>query len=211
MDWSKKYKNKCSLRKQYKYIYSVPLTKRINYIFNLITEDSSIKRILEVGAGEHSLKSFFLKKNPSITYKTVDIDKSTHQDYYNINDINEQFDLIIGLEVIEHIEFDCIEDFCNKLFSLTQKNGTLLLSTPNIYHPTRYYNDFTHKTPLSYDELGSLLISIGYKKITLYRVYSDSTIRRIARQYLFSWLYRLLEIDYAKGIVVVANKSTPLN
>jgi len=206
MDWDIKFKYKADFWKKYKRIYSVPTVKSLEYVFNFAIKDRKIRKILEVGAGSSSRRKDFIIKNPNIIYKTMDIDKSTQQDYYNLNDIEEKFDIIIGLEVIEHIKPECFESFCNNLYSLTDDKGSLILTTPNIFHPTRFLTDYTHYIPLCYDELASVLMTIGYNSIIPFRFYSDSTIRRIARQYLFSWLYRLLEIDYAKSIVIIANK-----
>ena len=206
MDWNIKYKNKNNFRKKYKYVYSIPTIKSLEYVFNIVIKNRKISKILEIGSGSHSRKNFFLSKNPNIIYKTMDIDKTTQQDYYNLNDIEEKFDIIIGLEVIEHIKREDFDFFCNKLYSLTKNGGSLILTTPNIFHPTRYFFDYTHCIPLCYDELASVFMTVGYKSIIPFRFYSDSTLRRLARQYIFSWLYRLLEIDYAKSIVIVANK-----
>jgi len=206
MDWDKKYKYTKEIRKKYRRIYDVPKKKSTSSILKFAIKDQNIKKILEIGAGSNTRKKEFSSLLPNAVYKTMDIDTSTKQDFYNINEITEKFDLVIGLELIEHIEKNNFEKFCGQISNLVDKNGSLILSTPNIFHPNRYFKDYTHNIALCYDELASVFMTFGFKSCFPFRCYRDSFLRRIAREYLFSWLYRLLEIDYAKQIMVVFRK-----
>jgi hypothetical protein len=79
-----------------------------------------------------------------------------------------------------------------------------VLSTPNTYYPPAYLRDATHRTPLCYDELAGLLAAAGWDVQRVVRIYHDPVWRNIARRYLFGWLFRLIGIDFARQIVVVA-------
>jgi len=83
--------------------------------------------------------------------------------------------------------------------------GRLFLSTPNVHHPWSFRNSATHRTPFPYDELGGLLESSGLRVEALYRCHRDSVPKRIVR-FLGHPLYRLFGIDYAKSVLVVAQR-----
>ena len=87
---------------------------------------------------------------------------------------------------------------------MLEPGGRLILSTPNTYYPPAYLRDATHRTPLCYDELAGLLAAAGYEVEAIYRIYHDPLHRRLLRQYVFGWLFRLIGIDFARQIVVVA-------
>jgi len=59
-----------------------------------------------------------------------------------------------------------------------------------------------------YDELGGLLLSQGFQIKTMYRTYSDAFHRYLFRIYIMAPLHRYLGIDFAKSILVVAEKKT---
>ena len=82
----------------------------------------------------------------------------------------------------------------------------MLLSTPNTFYPPAYLRDATHRTPLCYDELAGLVTAAGLEVTRVARVYHDPVHRRFLRQYCLGWLFRLIGIDYARQIVLVAHK-----
>jgi len=84
--------------------------------------------------------------------------------------------------------------------------GLLLLSTPNVYCPHRYLYDATHCTPLCYDELAGLVQLAGLDVQAIYRTYHEPFLRKLVRRWAFGWLFRLLMLDYAPQIVLVARK-----
>jgi hypothetical protein len=86
------------------------------------------------------------------------------------------------------------------------KGGAIALTTPNVYYPPAFLRDATHRTPFCYDELGGLLQLSGFEVTHVYRLHQDALIKRFAKRYLFYPLYRLLGIDFAHGIMVVAQK-----
>ncbi|HVX62297.1 MAG TPA: hypothetical protein VHC19_16895, partial [Pirellulales bacterium] len=78
--------------------------------------------------------------------------------------------------------------------------------TPNTYYPPAYLRDVTHRTPLCYDELAALVASAGGRVVRINRVYHDPIHRKLMRRYLFGWLFRMIGIDFARQIVLIAEK-----
>ena len=81
-----------------------------------------------------------------------------------------------------------------------------MLSTPNTFYPPAYLRDASHRTPLCYDELGGMLEAAGLRVTRIVRIYNDPVWRRFVRRFLFGWLFRLIGIDFARQIVIVAQK-----
>jgi hypothetical protein len=94
-----------------------------------------------------------------------------------------------------------------RVYDLLNPGGRLILTTPNVFNPSRYWRDATHKVAYCYDELAGLLIAHGFRVRVMYRTYSDAFLRYLFRIYVMAPLHRYLGIDFAKSILVVAEKS----
>jgi predicted SAM-dependent methyltransferase len=143
---------------------------------------------------------------PNLIYKSMDVDRARHHDYYSLEEIQESFDVIFLFEVIEHLSLQEGIQLIKKLHQLLNEGGRLVLTTPNVLNPSRYWRDATHKVAYCYDELGGLLLSQGFKIKVMYRTYNDAFHRYLFRVYVMSVLHRYLGIDFAKSILVVAEK-----
>jgi hypothetical protein len=101
-----------------------------------------------------------------------------------------------GLKVIE------------KVYGLLNGGGRLILTTPNVFNPSRFWRDATHKVAYCYDELGGLLLAQGFQVTGMYRIYRDAFHRYVFRLYVMAPLHRYLAIDFAKSILVIAEKTS---
>jgi len=110
-------------------------------------------------------------------------------------------------EVIEHMSLQEGLDLMKKLHSIMNERGIIVLSTPNIFNPSRFMRDATHQTFYAYDELCGLLNIANFNIKELYRSYNDAFHRYFLKVYMLGWLFRLLGIDYAYSIFVVGEKS----
>ena len=85
------------------------------------------KTILDVGAKNHSQRSLLGNSE----YITCDIDSSRNVDVicdiHNLPFSNNKFDLILCIEVLEHVEKPWIA--VNELYRVLNFNGVVLLST----------------------------------------------------------------------------------
>ena len=204
ISWSKLYSYRLQIRKSYPSVYRIKIKKRLLDI--IIEELKDFSKILDVGAHNRKLGEYLLKINPTIIYKSMDIDKSLPHDYYNLNDINENFDIIILSEVIEHIHFEEGVRTLQKLRELLNEDGKIIISIPNVDHPNRFFRDITHKVPYRYDELGAVLLYIGFNVNKIFRIYNEPFFKRLFRIYCASHLHRYLDVDFAPTVVVVASR-----
>ena len=143
---------------------------------------------------------------PGIAYESLDIDPQGEHDYRDLSELRRQFDLVFALEVIEHLPLDAITPWLRGILGAFKPGGALVLSTPNTFFPMAYLRDVTHQTPICYDELGALVEGAGFEVMRIVRIYHDPMHRKLLRRYLFGWLFRLISIDFARQIVLVARK-----
>lgn len=79
-----------------------------------------------------------------------------------------EFDLILSLDVIEHLTKDEALEFLKLSFAALRPGGRLVLQTPNLDSPMSgavRYGDFTHEIGFTPACLGSLLRLVGYTEI----------------------------------------------
>jgi SAM-dependent methyltransferase len=200
--WGTFYAHRKEFRKRHPSVYGLKVEKKL---LDVITEElRGNESILDVGASTRTLgervKSFY----PDLNYKTMDVDPAGDHDYKSIEEIDEKFELIILSEVIEHLEFNDGMKLLADLKVLLASGGRLVISTPNMNHPNRYWADSDHKTPYMYDEFGGALGLAGYDVDKMYRIYNDSFFARIFRLYVMAPLHRYLDVDFATSIVAVA-------
>jgi SAM-dependent methyltransferase len=163
-------------------------------------------RILDVGASDKRMQKKVKDIYPDILYKSMDIDCTVPHDYYSLDAIDEQFDLIILFEVIEHLDMEQGVKLLSRLYELLVDGGQLIISTPNIFNPGRFWIDATHKTAYSYEELGGVVLSQGFEVLGIYRTFHASLLKYLLRITLFYPLHRILNVDFAKSIVVLAQR-----
>ncbi|MBF68304.1 MAG: hypothetical protein CMQ29_11490 [Gammaproteobacteria bacterium] len=163
--------------------------------------------MLEVGAGTRTLQQRLQDWWGDVSYMSCDVDTSQHHDFYSIDDVTGSYDLVIGLEVIEHMSLDLAKHAVKRAWDLLDPGGQIALTTPNTYYPPAFLRDATHLTPFCYDELGGLLRLGGFEVTGVYRLHHDSLLKKLLKRILFYPLYRMVGIDYAHQIMVVGRKA----
>ncbi|RLB07547.1 MAG: hypothetical protein DRG50_02465 [Deltaproteobacteria bacterium] len=204
LNWSEMIYCRDQIHERYRKIWDVPLIKRR---FSLI--DRYIRpgmRLLDVGAGERGVKDKIIKKYDNVIYKSMDIDRHLPHDYYSLDEIDEHFDFVLLLDVIEHLELEDGIKMLKRLNELLVNGGLLIITTPNIFNPSRFWLDATHKVAYSYEELGGILLSQGFEVLEIYRTFNASFPKYLLRLTLFYPLHRILNVDFAKSIVILAVK-----
>ena len=202
--WLTFYNYRLKVRKQFPSVWCIKVRKKHQQI--VLKELADGNSILDVGAGERYLPSKLKRLNPAkrIAYKSMDIDKTQKHDYYSLDEIQEKFDMITFLEVIEHMQFSDGMKTLKKFRELLKPSGKLVISTPNIHHPSVFFWDSNHVTPYRYDVLGAALLINGFKIRNIYRIYNDQFLRRFLRIYIMYRLHRYLDVDFARQILAVA-------
>lgn len=78
------------------------------------------------------------------------------------------FDLLTGLDIVEHMKKDEALDFLDGCFGALRSGGRLILQTPNADSPmigTVRYGDFTHEIALNPSSLGLLMDLAGFQRL----------------------------------------------
>jgi len=204
IEWSHLIHYRDEIHKQYPSIWDLRLIKRPSWLMKRHLCPGM--HILDVGAGDRRIEKRVKDIYPDILYKSMDKDRSVPHDFYSFDDIDEQFDLIILFEVLEHMELEEGVEMLNKLNELLVDGGKLIISTPNIFHPNSFWTTADHKTAYSYEELGGVVLSQGFEVLEIYRTFHASLLKYFLRLTLFYPLHRILNVDFAKSIVVMAQK-----
>lgn len=203
MDWSSIKKGRDSVKGMFPRVLKVPIVPDANrLLYDLIPEGGSV---LDVGANERKLWDYLKGMPKNLVYKSFDIDRKYRHDYYSLDDITERFDIIVSFEVIEHLEVEEAVELVNRMYGLLKDSGTLVLSTPNVFHPTIFWRDCTHRTGFRYNELAGILSSAGFKKLGVYRVFRASIRDRLVI-FFSNPLLRLMNMDYCGRIIVTGEK-----
>jgi SAM-dependent methyltransferase len=205
IEWSKLITKRDEIHERYPTIWGLRLIKRPSRLVKSLLRPGM--HILDVGASDRRMEKGIKDIYPNVIYKSMDVDRGLPHDYYTLDGIKEQFDLIILFEVIEHLELEKGIVMLGRLRELLAGGGYLVISTPNIFNPSRFWFDATHKVAYSYEELGGILLAQGFKVLEIYRTFNASILKYFLRLTFFYPLHRILNVDFAKSIVVLAQAS----
>lgn len=204
IDWSVLYRKRKEISAKFGNIWHIPIRKRYHTV--LLPLGGKGVRLLEIGAGDRRLKNLLMRNWGELNYRSCDVDHNYPHDFRSYNLIIGEYDIICAFELIEHLGLKEARGLIEKSFQLLVPGGKIVLTTPNIYYPPGFLRDVTHITPWCYDELGSMLSLAGFNVTHIYRLYNDSLLKKFVKRIVFYSLFRLLGIDFAKQIIVVAEK-----
>jgi len=206
ISWSKLFTYRDQIHGRYPEIWDLKiLRKRFPLILENIRDG---EKILDIGASNRNLEERLKRHYPNLIYKSMDVDREQVHDFYSLEEIQETFDVVFLFEVIEHLELEEGLNVLEKVYGLLHGGGRLILTTPNVFNPSRFWRDATHKVAYCYDELGGLLLAQGFQIRAMYRTYSDAFHRYLFRLYFMAPLHRYLGVDFAKSILVIAEKKS---
>jgi SAM-dependent methyltransferase len=205
VSWSRLFEHRDKIHDRYPDIWDLKiLRKRFPLMVKTIRDG---EKVLDIGASDRNLADRLKPVFPKLLYKSMDIDRERFHDFYNLEEIRESFDGIFLFEVIEHLDLEEGIKLIKRVYDLLNPGGRLILTTPNVFNPSRYWRDATHRVAYCYDELGGLLIAHHFQIRAMYRTYNDAFLRYLFRVYGMAPLHRYLGIDFAKSILIVAEKS----
>jgi len=206
VSWSKLFTYRDQIHGRYPEIWDLKiLRKRFPLMLENIRDG---EKILDIGASNRNLEGRLKRHYPNLIYKSMDVDREQVHDFYSLEEIQETFDVVFLFEVIEHLELEEGLNVLEKVYGLLHGGGRLILTTPNVFNPSRFWRDATHKVAYCYDELGGLLLAQGFQIKAMYRTYSDAFHRYLFRLYVMAPLHRYLGVDFAKSILVIAEKKS---
>lgn len=206
VSWSLFFAKRREIHRRHRAIWDVPLLrKRARLILPLASARPGC-RVLDVGGGEQEWKERIAGVSPGSTYACVEPDPKRPGDLASLSGARGPFDLALMLEVIEHMSLEDGLRSLRDIHAVLAPGGHLVVSTPNIFHPSRYLEDATHKTPFSHECLGGALLLANFSVVSLHRAWNASVIERPLRA-LLAPLHRTLGIDYARTIFAVGRKA----
>lgn len=200
--WSEQYRRRREIAGRFGGVFSLPIERRVRDVLLRHVADGAC--VLEIGAGDRSMGDKLRAQRAGLRYESLDIDPQREHDYRNLGELTRRYDCVFALEVIEHLPLEEITTWLQRIRGAVRPGGVLILSTPNTFFPMAYLRDVTHRTPLCYDELGALVEGAGFHVERIVRIYHDPVHRKLLRRYLFGWLFRMICIDFARQILVVA-------
>jgi SAM-dependent methyltransferase len=206
ISWSKLFQHRDQIHRRYPEIWDLKiLRKRFPLMVKAIRDG---EKILDIGASDRNLEARLKRHYPNLIYKSMDVDREQFHDFYSIGEIQESFDVVFLFEVIEHLGLEEGLKLLKGTYDLLNEGGRLILTTPNVFNPSRFWRDATHRVAYCYDELGGLLLAHGFQIKAMYRTYNDAFHRYLFRLYVMAPLHRYLGIDFAKSILVIAEKKS---
>ena len=206
MSWSQLFEYRSKIHQQYPDIWDLKiLRKRFPLMLRTVRDG---EKVLDIGASNRNLEERLKRHFPKLIYKSMDIDREQFHDFYSLEEIRESFDVAFLFEVIEHLDLVEGLQLLKKVYDLLAEGGRLILTTPNVFNPSRYWRDATHKVAYCYDELGGILLAQGFHIRSMNRTYSDAFLQYVFRVYLMSVFHRYFGIDFAKSILIVAEKKS---
>ncbi|MGZ3568709.1 MAG: class I SAM-dependent methyltransferase [Thermodesulfobacteriota bacterium] len=204
ISWSRLFDYRDQIHVRYREIWDLKiLRKRFPLMVKNIRNG---EKILDIGASNRNLEERLKRHYPNLIYKSMDVDRKQSHDFYSIEEIRETFDVVFLFEVIEHLELGEGVQLLKRSYDLLNEGGRLILTTPNVFNPSRFWRDATHRVAYCYDELGGLLLAQGFSITDMYRTYNDVSHRYFFRVYVMAPVHRYLGIDFAKSILIVAEK-----
>jgi len=145
---------------------------------------------------------------PSNRYFSMDNDPDGDFDYHFIEDIpkEQQFDLVIMNQVIEHIPFeDCMKMMAH-LSEFINGGGNIFITVPNVQHPVRYWGDLDHVTPWTYEDIYGLFKNIGYEVEQLARFNKHRLPINPVKRYIIKTVCDVFRVDWCDSIMGLGKK-----
>jgi SAM-dependent methyltransferase len=206
VSWSRLFEYRDQIHARYPEIWDLRiLRKRFPLMVKTIQDN---EKVLDIGASNRNLQERLKRYFSKLIYKSMDIDREQFHDFYSLEEIQEPFDVVLLFEVIEHLSLEEGVQLIKKIHDLLDEKGRLILTTPNVFNPSRFWRDATHRVAYCYDELGGLLLAHGFQIKAMYRTYNDVFHRYLFRVYVMAPLHRYLGIDFAKSILMIAEKKS---
>jgi len=151
---------------------------------------SDDKKILELGCGIGGFL-YFLKKNGCENFLGVDnseeqlsickkyvTTKVVNEDVLSfLKNHNHKYDLIVLLDLIEHLGKDKIIQFIELLYKTLNVNGRILLRTPNmgsLFGLRSRYIDFTHEVGFTEESIKQIFRQSAFSNVEVYNTYIGS-------------------------------------
>jgi len=176
----------------------------------IIDDILAAQSILDYGAGDKKMAELLVERKYSGKYFSQDIGDEFSYDYQHLSEIDEKFDIILLLDVIEHLDLESGLNLCHKLLHHLNKGGRLYIQTPNGRCIRNHLgSDMTHLQLYNAKDLYAYFTSLGYS-VFPYRVcfkWQSWSLKNKLYHLLGNFIItRLLGLDYADNILIKISK-----
>ena len=124
--------------------------------------------------------------------------------------ISKKFDVIFASNFFEHFTIDELQEIFKKLKDLLHDNGKLIIIQPNYYYCYKnYWDDYTHKTVFSHNNLPDFLEEQGFKTTFLKRKFIPFSFKsKLPSSYFLTKMYLFSPIKpFAKQLLIISEKN----
>lgn len=164
-----------------------------------------IRSVLDVGATSHVWEPTVLRYWVAAEYRSLDIDRSLPQDYYDFADVDRDFDLVTCFEVLEHLPAPEVIRMAEACFRAARPGGFVLFSVPNVCLPI-VQSEFTHVTNIGYADLGAIMRWAGLEVMDISRLHFGRGWERTLHRTLLAPVHRLFRTCFCRSIVALGRR-----
>lgn len=163
--------------------------------------------VLDVGAGDRAWEGLLARMGVGAAYRSCDTETTHAHEERDFLASGDEVDAILMLDLLEHLDADTGVAFVEHAARRLAPGGVLVLSTPNPAHPTSYQaSDFTHVRPWPAADLRGLCLAVGLTDVGVHRIQHVVSRAHAARVPVQRLLARLLGVDPADHLLVVARR-----
>jgi len=165
--------------------------------------------ILDIGCGDCGVADYLNVFNIPFEYEGVDISRiqTDYKIYHDLSEIgNKKYDMIIMAHVAEHMNYkEYLVNFQEKIERLLENEGVFIFATPNPLSLRSQFCDITHVQIYPWHQAYALL-RLNFREVDVIRAVHLTKIRDIIFYPLKVFLAKLINVDYAGGLIYVCKK-----
>lgn len=183
----------------------------INEGEQLILEDLlRASSVLDIGAGDKRIMQKMRHHGYRGIYATMDTSRAFDHDFYALEDIRGTYEVVLMLEVIEHMTLNEFHRYLDAIWEHLAPGGLLIVSTPNPAHINHLWKtDIGHIQQYPLADLYALLVLKGFRSMRMYRAHLVPlrfSPRFWLRRKLYEFVCKVMYVDPAEGLQIHARK-----